>query len=63
MCAFFRENVEKENFSSQLVQLGRSGRYRPEISTVCTTAQLCVHFLCASTAVCTFAQYSLVLEY
>ena len=27
-------------------------------STVCTVAQLCVHLLCASEAVCTFAQYS-----
>jgi hypothetical protein len=44
--------------STQSIQLGRSSRYRPEISIVCTVAQLCVHLLCVSIALCTFAQYS-----
>ena len=46
------------NAIMQSIQLGRFGRYRPEISI------LCVHLLCASTqastTVCAFAPYILL---
>ena len=42
---------------SQSIKLGRSSRYRAEISTVYICA---IHLLCTSTTVCTFAEYNCV---